>query len=247
MRHEQPAPLALKDCWDEFENLLRTIETLFGDLFDAPHLILRTAARRVEAWLRDGEAAARALLLAMAVAMEVVLTPPHATTTCAKPSGKMQPAKPQWRFGFVVRITRAGKHAVRYALSPEQKRRLEEARHEERYQRRMFGRDPRPQPEPAQTRTGSTSFTLLPPRPHASRFVDRAGVVRRYNGLVHVLQDREEFAARLARRLARNRDATIARALPRRAQKPGERPSPYDWLVAATQAHAPRPPGDDDG
>jgi hypothetical protein len=242
MRHEHPAPLALKDCWDEFEILLRTIETLFGDLFDAPKVILRSAARRVEAWLRDGEAVARALLLAMAATMEVLLTPMR-----AKASAQMNRANKQWRFGFAARIARNGKTGVRYALSPEQKQRLEEARHEERYQRRMFGRDPKPPCEPVQTKTGSTPFTLLPPRPPASRFVDRAGVVRRYNGLIHVLQDREKFAARLARRLARRRESTIARALARRTRRPGERPSPYDWLVVDAQAHAPRPPKKDDG
>ncbi len=226
---------------------MRTIETLFGDLFDAPKLILRTAARRVEAWLRDGEAVARALLLAMAATMAVVLTPPHTTTTRATPSRKVQHARPQWRFGFVARLARAEKHAVQYALSPEQKRRLEEARHEERYQRRMFGRDPKPPREKLQPSANGAPFTLLSPRPPASRFVDRVGVVRRYNGLIHVLQQREKFALRLAQRLARKRDQTIARALLRRTQKPGERPSPHAWLVAASQAHAPRPRDNDDG
>ncbi len=234
MRHEPSAPLALKDCWGEFENLLRTIETLFGDFFDAPALILRTAARRVEAWLRDGEAVARALLLAMAAAMHVELKPSRAA-----PSRRAQQARPQWRFGFAARITRAGKQGVRYALSAEQKRRLEEARHEERYQRRMFGSDPAPPREASTSTERGAPFTLLPPRAAASAFVDRAGVVRRYNGLIHVLQARETFALRLAQRLARNRDHTIARALTRRTTKPGERPSPYDWLVAASQTHAP--------
>lgn len=78
-------------------------------------------------------------------------------------------------------------------------------------------------------------------RAPASRFVDRTGVVRRYNGPSHVAQQRQQFALRLAQRLARKRAQTIARALKRRARKPGERPSPYAWLVAETQAHAPRP------
>ncbi|TPW04497.1 MAG: hypothetical protein FD124_2570 [Alphaproteobacteria bacterium] len=234
MTHEQPAPLALKDCWDEFEKLLRTIETLFGDLFDAPEFILRTAARRVEMWLRDGEAVARALLLAMAATMVVVLKP-----TCAKTSRQTQRAKPQWRFGFVAQLARTGKPNVRYALSPEQKKRLEEARHEERYQRRMFGFDSAPPRACAQSNSRGAPFTLLAPRAPASPLVDRAGIVRRYNGLIHVLQDRKQFAARLARRLARQRERTIARALARRVHKPGERPSPYEWLVAASQAHAP--------
>jgi hypothetical protein len=236
MTHELTAPPALKDCWDEFEILLRTIETLFGDLFDAPKVILRSAVRRVEAWLRDGEAVARALLLAMAATMEVVPAPAR-----AKHARTAQRGKAQWRFGFAARLARNAKHSVRYALSPEQKRRLEEARHEERYHRRMFGRDPKPPREASQPRTTSAAFTRLPPRPPASRFVDRAGVLRRYNGLIHVMQDKEQFAARLARRLARNREKTIARALARRARTPGERPSPYDWLVTDSQALAPRP------
>ncbi|KAF0172421.1 MAG: hypothetical protein FD160_3577, partial [Caulobacteraceae bacterium] len=218
------------------------IETLFGDLFDAPEFILRTAARRVEMWLRDGEAVARALLLAMAATMVVVLKP-----TCAKTSRQTQRAKPQWRFGFVAQLARTGKPNVRYALSPEQKKRLDEARHEERYQRRMFGFDPAPPRACSQSKAKAAPFALLPLRAPASPLVDRAGVVRRYNGLIHVLQDREKFAARLARRLARQRERTITRALARRAHKPGERPSPYGWLVAASQAHAPRPPGNDDG
>jgi hypothetical protein len=237
MTHEPPAPLALKDCWTEFERLLRTIETLYGDLFDAPGLILRTAARRAEAWLRDGEAVARALLLALAAAIAVVLKPTRSTVRRTIPRKTRD-----WRFAFVTRLARNGRTNVRYALSPAQKQRLDDQRREDGYRRRMFNfvRTPT-RLITTTTRRSGAPLTLLPPRADASRFVDRRGLVRRFNGLIHVMQSRDAFARRLAHRLARRRDITIARALARPARHPDAPPSPYDWLVVEAQAHAPRP------
>jgi hypothetical protein len=81
----------------------------------------------------------------------------------------------------------------------------------------------------------------------ACALVDRRVLVRRFNGLIQVLTAPEPRARRLARRLARDRAATITRALARTPRHPWRTPPPADALVRASQALLEPEKGADDG
>lgn len=249
-------PPALQECWEGFRHLLHMIETLFGDLFDGPHCVARRDALPAMTWLRDAECAARALLLAMAqtlvATLGVVVAPLRA---CLRKRRVAQKAEPQSRFALLTRVTRKSRLRVHLTFTPDWRRVRAEQRSEDGYQWRMFAR----RPANAHDRLDDAPpFLRLEtkcegPRRRVERlvdlapaFVDRRALVRRFNGLVKILQDPAPSARRLARRLARDRHAVTVRTLARNASHPHGRPPPMDAFIRQCQALV-LPRGADDG
>lgn len=239
----------MQECWEGFRYLLLQIETLFGDLFDSPAWVERGPALDAMRWLRDAETAARALLLAMALTMEIVLAPMRAglrkalqRTTARTP--------PQWRFALVTRVRRKTHTRVRFALSAQLLWARAAQREEDRFNWRMFARRPkhaldriddappflREETKSLAPATETTGETVLRLRDAASGIVERRGLVLRFNGLLRVLDAKDRYATRLARRLARDRHATIVRALARCPHHPWRAPPPADALIRDCQA-----------
>ena len=243
-------PPVLQECWEGYRHLLHIIETLFGDLFDAPAFVRRAEAVAALRWIRDAEAAARALLLAMARTIAVVLAPLRGKKRAAR---EKTPA--QSRFALVTSVRR--KSLVRTHLTPTAQLaalRAEQKR-EDDYNREMFAREPAnalarledcPPFYRIETKGDGAAVTHVRRIADvASDVVDRSVLVRRFNGLVKVLQTPEPYARRLAKHLARDRAKTETRALARTPHHPRLHPPPMDDFVR--RCHAAAKEGADDG
>lgn len=244
-------PPRLQECWEGFRHLLHIIETLFGDLFDSPAWVRRDEALEALRWLRDAETAARALLLAMAKTIAVVLAPLRAHKRAAPPPTR---ATPQSRFALVTGVRR--KSLVRVHLTPTP--RLAAARREQKdedgYNWRMFARpaagalerlEECPPFYRIETKGDGEVRHVRRIADIACGIVDRRVLARRFNGLVRVLQTPEPYARRLAHHLARHRAKTETRALARTPLHPYGKPPPMDAFVRRCQAAAKE--GADDG
>ena len=240
----------MQECWEGFRHLLYVIETLFGDLFDGPHFVARREAIAAMTWLRDAECAARALLLAMAQAMDVVLAPVRACLR--KPRAH---APPQSRFVLQTPVRRKSRVRLHLTFSPEWRAARAEQKAEDGYNWRMFARPPagaleRLEDAPpflrVETKGDGARVRVERRVDLAPGFIERRALVRRYNGLVKIFHDPAPSARRLARRLARDRHGATVRALARTPTHPCGRPPPMDAFVRQCQALA-LPRGADDG
>jgi hypothetical protein len=242
---------ALQDCWEGFRHLLHMIETLFGDLFDSPAWVRRADALEAQRWLRDAEYVARTLLLAMARTMTATLARMRARPRTVR-AGDVR----QSRFDLLTRVRRAPRRRVRATISPRLQALRAAQRAEDAWRRRMFGHAP----ANALVRIADASPFLRVEsksapdcaighrrRDAASDIVDRRVLARRFNGLVRVLQRPDPYARRLARRLAQDRAATVARAIARTPTHPRNRPPPADRLARTALALVQPVKGADDG
>lgn len=241
MKRETPARGHLEEHWSELKHLLHIIETLFCDVLDAPARITRSAARDIALWLRDAEAAARALLLAMAHAL--VLTPlkRRARAQNRKPAQGPRTA-PLWRFDVVPQqsryrfVRRKGWREKPEELSFFARDLLAYLRIAGREKRAAYLAENPPQPQPLFEYVRSPAGRNMPPdapRALIEPVYTRAGAVRRFNGLIMVTRDPARFAQRLARRLDRSRDRKdlVRRVRARRPHWPGNPEPPREDFV----------------
>jgi hypothetical protein len=244
MKDAIKGPPGLQECWEGFRHLLLMIETLFGGLFDAPAYVRRADAESALCWLRDAESAARALLLAMAQAMTVVLAPLRKHMRAERAH-----APPQSRFALLTRIARRGHSCApsARALAARADRRAEDG-----FQWRMFGRR---RDRACVIDSDAPPFWRGEPMAHDTTrawgtrlddIVDRRVLARRFNGLVRVLHTPDPYARRLARHLARDRAQATARALARRSRHRHAQRPPQDAFVRRCASLA-LPRGADDG
>lgn len=239
---------AWQDCWEGFRHFLHMIEVLFGDLLDGPHFAPRDAALEALRWIRDAECAARALLLSLAMTMQVAIAPKRAIVQRIRAK-----AIAQSRFALLTRVRRGKDPRVHLIYTAERRRADKERRDEEDYQYRMFGFEPKRRQRlddvagflRVETKTHTTARRTERLCDVAPAHIERRCLVQRFNGLARVLQAPDIPARRLARRLARDRAATVARALARDASHPWEKTPPGDPLIRQAQALIPR--GADDG
>lgn len=247
-------PPGLQECWEGFRHLLFVIETLFGDLFDGPHFVARSDALPAMTWLCDAECAARALLLAMAQTIVATIAIVCAPARAALRGTRAHPP-PQSRFVVQTRVRRKTRTRVHLTFTPEWRAARAAQRAEDGYNWRMFVR---PAAGALERIADAPPFLRVETKSDGDRvrvdrrvdlapaFVDRRALVRRFNGLVKILQDPAPGARRLARRLARDRHGATVRALARTPTHPCGRPPPMDAFVRQCQTLA-VPRGADDG
>lgn len=246
-------PPVLQECWEGFRHLLHIIETLFGDLFDSPAFVRREDALDALRWIRDAETAARALLLAMAKRIEIVLAPLRARTRATQTPPPTK-APPQSRFTLITSVRRKSLVRVHEMPTPRLAAARADQKSEDGYNWRMFARpaagalarlEDCPPFYRVETKSDGGVVHVRRIADVACGIVDRAVLVRRFNGLVNVLQTPERYARRLARHLARDRVKTETRALARTPHHPWRTPPPMDAFVRRCQAAAKE--GADDG
>lgn len=247
-------PPVLQECWEGFRHLLHIIETLFGDLFDAPAWVRREEALEALRWIRDAETAARALLLAMAKTIAVVLAPLRGKTRAAGTPASPARTPAQSRFALLTGVRRKATVRVHRTATPRLAAARAEQRAEDGYNWRMFARPPAgalerledcPPFYRVETKGEGEIVRVRRTADIACGIVERAVLVRRFNGLVKVMQAPEPYARRLARHLARHRARTETRALARTPHHPHGKPPPMDAFVRRCQAAAKE--GADDG
>ena len=248
-------PPVLEECWEGFLHLLCVIDVLFGEYFDLARCMSRRNALRALPYLRDAECAARALLLAWAQTLRVVLAPLRArlrkTSSCPHKASIA-------RFALLTPVRRPSRVRAIVTTSPRLAAARAEQRQEDAYAKSVFGRHPvaaraaladappfwRDDAERGALRTVARTADL------PGDFIDGCSLVRRFNGHIVMSRDPARCARRLGLRLARDRDKTTVRALARPRIAIDGRAPPMDGFVRECQAlaHAEPPPrGADDG
>lgn len=225
-----PDPCWPDPRWRDIRDMLINIVMKFADVLDATGLVPRERMKCALAWLRDAEACARAVILAMA--LTIVVAP---SRLFAKRMGgkRVSKTRPLYRFRYVVEPAPRRRNTTKVFITLALREHLARQRAEDAYNREVFGRtlekcwNKRPALPPREGANDLCTRKAHPPAPRVSREPFRL----RYNAVAMAVENPLPFAARMARRLARDRARTVRSALIRAPRDRRVVPSPYDLLA----------------